>query len=156
MNIGVIVFSQTGSTFSIAQKLKEKLSSQGFSVNVERVTHKGGDKVPDNNIELDVCPDAEKYDVLVFGAPVWAFSLSSVMKEYLSQISSLKGKKAALFVMKALPFSWTGGNNAINQMKKTVISKGADICGTEVIWRSKMKDDDAVNGMIERLSKYLL
>ncbi len=86
-------------------KQKEKLSSKDYAVNIERVTHKGGDKVPDNSVELDVCPDVDKYDVLFFSSPVWAFSLSFVMKAYLQQISSLKSKKVALFVTKSLPFS---------------------------------------------------
>jgi|LSQX01.3.fsa_nt_gb flavodoxin len=155
MNIGIIVFSQTGTTLSVAQKLKEKLSSGDNPVNIERVTHKGGDKVPNENVELDMCPDVDKYDVLVFCSPVWAFSLSFVMKAYLQQISSLQNKKVALFVTKSLPFSWTGGNNAINQMKEIVKSKNADICGTDMIRSNKINDDIEINNMIEKLIKSL-
>jgi len=41
MNIGIIVYSQTGNTLSVAKKLEERLSAAGHSVNLEQVTVAG-------------------------------------------------------------------------------------------------------------------
>ena len=37
MNIGIILYSETGNTYSVSQKLKEKLVKAGHSVNMERL-----------------------------------------------------------------------------------------------------------------------
>ncbi|MDF2592532.1 MAG: hypothetical protein K0S75_1998, partial [Clostridia bacterium] len=38
MKIGIIVYSHTGNTFSVAQRLEEKLTAEGHSVKIEKVT----------------------------------------------------------------------------------------------------------------------
>ncbi len=87
------------------------------------------------------------------GSPVQAFSLSSTMTAYLSQIKSLQGKKVAFLVTQFFPFPWLGGNRAIGQMKKICESKGAIVCGTAVINWSKPSRKKQIINMIEKLSK---
>ncbi len=108
MNIGIIVYSQTGNTYSVAQKLKEELLASGHSANVERIETIGEVKQGEKNIQFKSLPEIGAYDALVFASMVQAFSLSLVMKSYLMQIESLKGKKIACFVTKGLLFNWTG------------------------------------------------
>ncbi len=47
MKIGIIVYSQTGNTFSVAEKLKAKLTAAGHNVNIERLTTVGGEDGPE-------------------------------------------------------------------------------------------------------------
>ncbi len=140
MKIGIIIHSQTGNTFSVAQKLQEKLTQAGNEVEVKRVSIVGGDK-PENNkkkIKLENPPDVTSYDALIFGAPVQAFSLALTMQVYLEQLPSIQDKKVALFVTKGLRFEWTGGSRAIGQMEKLCQSKGGEIVGTGiVIWNDQ-------------------
>jgi flavodoxin len=44
MKIGIIVHSQTGHTYSVVQKLQEKLLAAGHSVNIERIKSVGGEQ----------------------------------------------------------------------------------------------------------------
>ena len=37
MKIGIVVYSQTGNTYQVAEKLQETLSDKGHSVNIERI-----------------------------------------------------------------------------------------------------------------------
>ena len=37
MNIGIILYSQTGNTYSVSLKLKEKLITAGHSVNIKQL-----------------------------------------------------------------------------------------------------------------------
>ncbi len=141
MKIGIIVHSQTGHTYSVAQKIQEKLKTAGNEVNVEQVIPVGEAKPAAKNIKFENLPDVNGYEALIFGAPVQAFSLSSVMKAYMEQIPSLQDKKVALFVTKGMPSHWTGGNRAISQMKKIVESKGGSFIGKGiVIWRDKREE----------------
>ena len=135
MKIGIVVYSQTGNTYEVSQKLKESLPKAGNSVSIERFNVANEKERDINKIEVINSPDVSKYDALIFGSPVHAFSLSPAMTAFMSQIPSLEGKKVSCFVTKGLPLKGTGGNQAISKMKGICESKGGDFCGSEiVIW----------------------
>lgn len=151
MKIGIVIHSYTGNTYKVAQELQKRLSDDGKDVKIERVSMVGGDKPKGKDITFENPPEVEEYDALIFGSPVHAFSLSLAMKTYLEQISSLEGKKIALFVTKNLRFNWTGGNQAINQMKKICKSKGGLIIGTGIIVWNKQRHEK-ISALVEEFS----
>ena len=153
MNIGIILYSQTGNTYSVSLKLKEKLITAGHSVDIERLKVVGEVRSGTKDINFETLPDTELYDVLVFGSPVQAFSLSSVMARYLTQIASLQGKKVAFLVTQFLPFPWMGGNRTVGQMKKICESKGADVCGAEIVNWSNPSREKRITEVVEKFSK---
>lgn len=143
MEIGIIVYSQTGSTLKAAESIKEALKARGHKAAIEQVTIEG-EITPDKPVVLTSKPDASKYDALVFASPVMAFSLNPVMKAYLPQIKELKGKKAACFVTQGLPFNWMGGNQALKLMSGLLKSKGAEICGTGIAHKDEKQAAGAI------------
>lgn len=140
MKIGIIVHSQTGHTYEVAQKIEENLLATGHTVEIEQIRLAGGQQTPNKNSKIENPPDATAFDAVIFGAPVQAFSLSKVMQMYLEQISSLQDKKISLFVTKGLRFNWTGGSRAIGQMKKICQAKGGIVYRTEIVVWSKNRD----------------
>ncbi|NYB51779.1 MAG: NAD(P)H-dependent oxidoreductase [Methanobacteriaceae archaeon] len=151
MKIGIIVHSQTNNTYSVAEKLHEKLQEAGNDVNIERVNMVGGNKPQGKDIQIENPPEVAEYDAIVFGSPVHAFSLAPAMKVYLEQIPSLQDKKVALYVTKALPLNFTGGTRAIGQMEKICQSKGATIVGTDiVVWRGDI--NKKINDLTRKFS----
>lgn len=152
MKIGIIVHSHTGNTYSVAEKLKDRLSAAGHSVTLEKVTALNDDQMNPNKIQLKGIPDINTYDALIFGAPVRGFSLSAVMKAYLTNAESLKNKKTACFVTEGFPFPWMGGNRAIAQMKDICSSKGCEVCGTGVINWSNKKRNSMIAETVDRFS----
>jgi len=153
MNIGIIVFSQTGHTHSVALRLQEKLSAAGHSATVERVEISGELGPGATNFQLKTRPEVDTYDALVFGAPVLGFALSPAMKSYLAQIASLKGKQVACFVTKSLPFYWTGGNQAIHKMGEICESKGGAVCGSGIVVWSSARREQMITDVVERLCR---
>lgn len=151
MNIGIIVYSQTGNTLHTAGRLKEKLEERGHTVEIERLKPKGKVKPMQKDIELEKIPDTGRYDCVIFCSPVQGFSLPPVMSKYLKQIESLKGKKTACFVTMHFPFAWMGGNRTIRQMKNICTSKGTDIEGTGIINWSRKNRDELIEFMTQRL-----
>lgn len=154
MNIGVIVYSKTGHTYSVVNKLSEKLLNSGHSVKIEKLEPIGDVHPGIKSVEFKNAPDITGYDVVIFGSPVWAFSLSSVFKIYLKSISSLENKKVICFVTMAFPFAWMGGKNAISQMNKICKSKGMAPQLTSVINWTKNKEekiDKFINNTIQIL-----
>ncbi|HLV10788.1 MAG TPA: flavodoxin family protein [Halanaerobiales bacterium] len=156
MKIGIIVYSQTGNTYSVAQNLKEKLKTAGHVAEIERVTSTGEATPGSKNFQFDALPVVDPYDLLVFGAPTHAFSLAPVMTAYLDQLSSLKGKKIACFVTKQLPFHWTGGKQAISRMKKICEAKGGTVYGMEIVIWSKSKHIENMRRCITNLGNQIL
>ena len=151
MNIGMIVYSQTGNTYSVATKLQEKLSTGGHSVTLERI-EVIGEVSPGQAVQFKTLPDAGKYDALVFGSPVQAFSLCQAMVEYLKQVASLQDKKVACLITQAFPYPWLGGNRAVRQMKRACESKGATVCGSGIVnWMKKSREQQIVQ-VVDQLS----
>jgi NAD(P)H dehydrogenase (quinone) len=151
MNIGMIVYSQTGNTHSVALKLQEKLAAAGHAVALERV-EVIGEVQPGQPVQFKTLPDAEKYEALVFGSPVQAFSLCQAMVGYLKQVPSLLGKKVACLVTQAFPYPWLGGNRAVRQMTRLCESKGATVCGSGVVnWMKRSREQQIVE-VVDRLS----
>lgn len=155
MKIGLIIHSQSGHTYSVAQTLQKKLTAVGHSVIIERLNPIGDAHPGVKNLQLASIPDTAPYDALVFAAPVWAFTLSPVLTTYLNRVSSLKGKKIACFVTMGLPFPWMGGTRAIARIKSICESKGATIAGAEIIKWAGTPSEDKLAQAIDNLVKTL-
>lgn len=152
MKIGLFIHSNTGNTYSVAEKLQNKLISGGHTVVLKKLEVVGGENTNEadiNKIKFDPLPDASGYDALVFGAPVRGMSISPVLSAYLSKIPSLKGQKVDLFVTQYFPYPWMGGKHAISQMKKICEDKGALVGKTGIVnWKNKKREqmiEDVVN-----------
>lgn len=152
MKVGIIVYSKTGNTLSVAERLKEKLKKEGCSVNLEQVETVDENPAESKNFKLKNIPDIKKYDILFFGAPVWAFSLSGVMNSYLSEIPSLMGKKVGVFVTQQFPYAWMGGKHSVKKMKTICQEKGAVILDTGVINWSHPKRESQIAEIIDNFS----
>ncbi|HUT86633.1 MAG TPA: flavodoxin [Candidatus Heimdallarchaeota archaeon] len=155
MKIGIIVYSQTGNTLSVVEKLKEKLAAEGHTVVLEQVTVAGGRKSGDRAFQLETRPDVASYDALVFGSAVEAFSLSQVLKSYLAGVDSLQGKQVACLVTQSFPYPWMGGNRAIRQMRRICESKGATVRGSAIVNWAKCRRAKTTAQAIEGLTRAL-
>jgi len=140
MKIGIIVYSHTGNTLSVAESLKERLIAQGHAAEIQQVVPTQEKPGVNGKIQLKTNPDPSGYDTLVFASPVQAFSLAAVMKAYVKEIPQLDGKRAACFVTQQLPKPWLGGNRAIAAMTDVIKARGLEVCCTGIIhWSSKRR-----------------
>jgi len=141
MNIGIIIFSRTGNTLSVAEHIRDACAAQGHTAIIERVVAE--DEDPNTRpVRIKHAPDPARFDAVIFGAPVQAFSLSPVMKAYLQDMPPLKGKHVRCFVTQHFPKAWMGGNQALVQMKRLCRLKGADVAETgNVNWMSKARPE---------------
>lgn len=153
MKIGIIVFSKTGNTDLVAQRLREKLLTAGHDVQIEKITAYNDDQNDVSSIKLNRAPDINEYDALIFGSPVRGYSLSAVMTAYLSQLTEFKGKQVFCYVTEFFPFPSMGGNRAIEQMKKLCQSKGAKVCDTGIVNWSHIRRQKMINDMVEKMGK---
>ncbi len=154
MKIGIIVYSQTGNTHSIALKIQEALIRKGHNVDIEKIEAIRDPKQPAKDIKITKIPSVEKYDGIIFASFVEAFCLCPVMDVYLKQIKSIKNKKVAFFVTQFFPYPWMGGNHAIKQMEKTCKLEDNDMHITGVInWKNK-KREEKIKELVEQFTNY--
>ena len=152
MNIGIILYSQTGNTLSVAQKLQEKLAAAGHTVTLEQI-EVVGEAAPGQAVQFKTAPDAAPYEALVLGGPVQAFSLNPVTQEYLKQCAPLQGKSVVCLVTQAFPFPWLGGNRAVHQIRRLCEAKGATVRGSGIVnWMKKSRDEQIVE-VTDKLSR---
>ncbi len=120
-----------------AERIEAKLLENDHSVDLIQLQPSPGWKPGNKPIELQAIPDPQEYDFLIFGAPVEAFSLSSVMDTYLRAAPTLQGKRCTCFVTQFFPFAWMGGHRAAGQLGKLCTEKGATVEAKGVInWSS--------------------
>lgn len=152
MNVGIIVYSHSGNTKSVARKLHEKLVAKGHQAGIEEVVITGEATPGSKDFQLTAIPEVEGFEALIFGSPVQAFALNPAMKAYLEQLPSLAGKKVACFVTKQLPFYWTGGKQALGKINNICQAKGAEILGSEIVVWSSSNRDRAIEQCTDNLS----
>lgn len=149
MKIGIIVYSHSGNTLSVAEKLKEELLKAGHSVDLEKVKSVNEDPNAVKNIQLASNPDTSSYERIIFASPVNAFSLAAVMKTYLSQLQTLEGKTIDCFVTQQLKKAWMGGNHAIKQIQTICSSKGGKLGKTGNVHWSSIKREEQINDLVK-------
>lgn len=144
MNICIVVHSFTGNTLMVAEKLASRLREKGHTVDLERLEVVGGEDRNQQNIDkisFNKILDLSGYDRVFIAGPVRGFSISPVLKSWISKTGSLQGKKLAIFVTHAFPYSFMGGKSAISQIESVCREKGAAILDSEVIdWGNKKRD----------------
>jgi len=152
VNIGIIIYSQTGNTRETAGKLQDKLEESGHQAGIEEITIKGKIPAQPGQFELSGIPDPVEYDAVIFGSPVQAFNLNPVMLAYLDQIPEMQGKEAAFFITKQLPVKWTGGTQALGKMKEACEAKGAVVKGAEIVFWAAGKRRESIEKAVASLA----
>ncbi|MFP4267081.1 MAG: flavodoxin family protein [Spirochaetaceae bacterium] len=155
MKTAVVVYSQTGNTKSVVEKLKAKLEAGGHEVEIEEILPKGETHPGIKNVEFERAPLLKEYEGIVFASPVQAFSLASAMRFYLLQLEdgALEGKKTACLLTKQLPGKWTGGTRAARQIDDLVRSKGSELSHREIIVWSGKKREQKILEALENLAR---
>jgi len=153
MNIGLVVYSWSGHTKEVAEKVREALAAKGHEATLVPVELTAERKQGAREFEIAAMPDLSGYDAIIFGAAVEAFSLSPVLTTYLKKVDSLAGKTVACLVSQQFPYAWMGGNRAAGQMKKLAKAKGATIAGSAVVHWAESKRESSTAAAVVKLTK---
>jgi len=153
MNIGIIIYSHSGHTLFVGEKIKETLLAQGHSVRLEKISAANEDPQSKERILLTAIPDISPYDAVIFGAPVAAFQLSPIMRAYFAQLPALQGRKAACFVTQQLKKKWMGSSRAVKQITRAVEQKGTPIIASGIVqWSSEAREEQILQ-VVDILSR---
>ena len=142
MKVGIIVYSKTGNTLAVAERIGEKLKVDGALVSIERFC---AETLPQSNkpVRLTAIPDPNEFDAVIFGAPVQAFSLDPAMAMYFDRIEKINPKRILCFVTQHFKKQWMGGSHAMKQMIAILGKKGggfAESIGV-VNWSGEQREE---------------
>lgn len=152
MKIGIIVFSQTGHTLSVAEGLAVALKAMGHEAEVARVEPVETKPNSSAPVKLKAAPDVRPYDAVIFASPVQGFTLARAMQLYLSGISDLSGKKVSCFVTQHLKRAWMGGNRSLRMIAAACRTKGAEVGKSGIVHWSSADRDSQIASLVEKMS----
>ena len=141
MKIGIIAYSKTGNTLYVAEKLRDKLISEGKEASVVRLRSE--------------TPELERYEGLVFCSPVNGGAPADPMKSYLATMKSLQGKRVALMATGLFPASM-GRKQTLKYMKSVCKDKGAEIVGEGSVGWWSFGREKKIEKLVEDLSSFFL
>jgi menaquinone-dependent protoporphyrinogen IX oxidase len=153
MHIGIVVYSQTGHTLAVAEKLKETLAASGHRVTLEQVETVGAVSPAATQVTLKTSPEIEPYDALVLGTCVRGGEPALPMASYLALLPSLQSRKVACLATGFFPVASWGRDQTLARMKEVLEAKGATVCGSgSVGWFSLSRRRQIVE-LVEAFSK---
>jgi len=140
MTIGIIVYSYTNNTLTIAKQLEEVLIEKGFNVDLESI--KAFNENPNNtNIVLSNLPNLKRYDTIIFASCVRGFDCAPIFKTYMNTLKTLKEKRCAGFVSQYFPWDFLGGTQSLKRLNELVEKKEGTFFPLKSIHvKSKQKD----------------
>jgi flavodoxin len=149
MRVGIILFSETGNTYSVAKKIKDQIKNKDVTIEKIEVERTDGNR---SHFNITFKPRLDDYNIIILGSFTEGFQLNPVMKSYL-EYQNLKDKKVMCFITHHFPFPWLGGNSALKQMVAICEKKQAEVISTGVIsWSNKKRVqniDDLVNKFVQ-------
>jgi menaquinone-dependent protoporphyrinogen IX oxidase len=149
MRIGIIVYSQTGNTRSVVDRLADRLDGMGHSTEIRPITVSGS--VQNGMFDLVERPAPDGCDAYVFAAQVQGFALSRVMKRYMTELVVQLPAPVAIVVTEQLPKPWMGGNRAVKAVKAMqgrLEQLDADIRGSTIVrWARPDREEQIVAGV---------
>lgn len=153
MSIGILIYSLTGNTLQVAQKIKTRLEEESKSAVIERIEISKDNPNSPAPIVLKTIPDVSKYDKLIIGSPINGFSLSLPMKAYLNNHGNIKGKEINCFVTQHFRQPYLGGNRGIRQMTDLCVKQGGRVRHTGIVHWSSPNRAEMIDETVELLSK---
>lgn len=160
MHIGIILYSMSGHTASIAKAIAERFRKENHDVDIKLLmvtgmTHPGSKRFSICN--LPESEDIDGYEAIIFGGPVWLFKASPVILKFLGWLEKLHGKRVTCFVTQLAPWPSFGGYQALKAMSDQLKESGASVLPGESIQyffgSNKQKLNEAMDRIYERITQ---
>jgi flavodoxin len=147
------VYSYTGNTLSVAERIKEQIEKNGDQAQIHRITCVNGAPNGQKKMMLKEIPNVSEYDKLIIGAPINGFSICKALKIYFES-NKIKASEVNCFVTQQFKNARFGGNRGIKQIGKIVSAQGSVIKNTAIVHWSSKKRDTQIDNTAQLLSQF--
>lgn len=153
----IIFYSMSGNTKNVAKEIAKLTGADTLELHpVKKYPDKGMKKflwggksavMGDKPVLQPYIFNAEKYDMIIFGSPVWASSFTPPLRTFIDDNrEQLKGKRAAAYVC----FMGSSGQKALSKLKKFL---GTDSLEAELELGDKDEKEPKIKDFCEKLNK---
>lgn len=137
MNTLILIHSHTGTTLRFAQIIADALKQKGLSADLIHLQADPPITVGSSMLKKEFAftnlPDIKKYDLVLAGGPIWAFTVSPVILAAVRQLKDLHGKKLIPLVTMGFPFEVMGGKQGIAAISRQAAALGAEVLPGQII-----------------------
>jgi len=132
--IGLIVYSHTGHTAKVSEKLFSRLEGAGEVVEKVVLQPSGTFSMSAERVALGHLPAVDRFSKLVLGTPVHGGRMAAPMRTFLEDVPTLEGIQVVFLLTHFFPRQW-GAVQTIEAMEALCQSKGAQVLGSaDVAW----------------------
>jgi flavodoxin len=150
MNVGIIVYSETGHTYEVIEKLADKLREQ-HTVTIYRLKY---DKA--QNIVNGV-PYINGHQRLILATPVQGFAPTIPIMEAIRRIENFDGRIVDVLITQYFRFKWLGGKQTINVLIRAIEhAKGVFGVDADIHWQRKDRDQQIQAAIDKFITAYNL
>jgi flavodoxin len=154
MKVAFVIHSETGHTAKFARAIAAKFNENGHDTDITMLRTSGRVRPRATaGFQIRNAPELDEFDVMLFGGPVWGFSASPVILEYLCDLKGLNGRKVMSFATMGLPFKQLGGNRMLKDMDEQLEASGGKVLPGEVLWYPFWVNKTKMAEAVERIYK---
>jgi len=148
MNIGIVVYSETGNTLALCERARDLFAADGHDVTLARITAdvSGGVRT------LRDAPDASACDLVLLGTPVQAFSLPLPVRQYLLDATFREGVRFGILVTQFFKADWLGGTRTVKQAAALVARCHPLFYGSAIVHVRSRRRNDQINAAMRTLT----
>ena len=163
MKTGIIYYSRTGNTKQAAETIEKKLKNKKIDVKLFEIKHvkkpgffkAGYAAMRQKELPIiDVDFDLKKYDLLLFGSPIWAGKPAPFIKTFINKIGkTIRGKKTMVFLTcSSKPDKYVNAAKIVSKYLEKINIKTTD---TFLILKMKKKQiitgTQDIDGFVEKI-----
>ncbi|MCB2209938.1 flavodoxin domain-containing protein [bacterium] len=149
MEIGLVVYSNTGHTAKLAALLAAELQALGQGVRVIPLVPAGEYSMKELRTPLASSHDVSPFDVIVAATPVHGGRMAAPVRTFLEQTPTLAGKPVAFLLTHFLPYKM-GAAQTIEAMTDLSEEAGATVLDSaDVTWFSLGRHKKMKNAAVE-------
>ena len=146
MKVAIILYSGTGNTRGVVERLAVKLRARGHQTEMREITVTGDPGEGADAFQLTSTPTMDDADLVVLASPVMAFSLSPVMKSYLAKAQPPK-RPVLVVITQHFPCPWMGGRQALAGIRRALERAGGAVADSMIVnWSSKVREQQIEEG----------
>ena len=157
MKLAVIYYSRSNKTRMCSMAISQALNGELMELREEKSRKgfwgylaAGRDAMTEKETELiDVRYDLSAYDTVIFGSPVWGWTLSPAVRTYVKRCD-LRGKTVICFVTMG-----SSPGKSLDVLENLVKMQGAVFKGSFAVASRGKTDEELAREAKERIKKYL-
>ncbi|HAV20025.1 MAG TPA: hypothetical protein DCX17_03260 [Firmicutes bacterium] len=148
MEIGILVYSETGHTISVIDAFK-KANEASHVIDIFRISTNAS-KTSISNIPTTI----KKYERLIIAGPVQGFSLCAPLILAIKEIGDFGDKKMDILLTQHFRWAALGGNRALRQAQTEIIFRHGNVEKSTIVHWSSRHREDQIQQAIKLLSTF--